>query len=103
MMSDLLFEKRDRVALGHFNRPAYDKALTPDMGVRLAQAWREFREDDGLRVAILTGTGNTFSAGADLARLIPLLTKARTPEDEWDRALFADKSLFQAALLRRFE
>src|SRR5262245_32949934 len=102
-MSDLLFEKRDRVAVVTFNRPEKKNALTPEMVVRLAQAWREFRDDDGLRVAILTGAGDTFSAGADLGRLIPLLTRARAPEDDWDRTLFADKSLFQAAVLRRFE
>jgi len=102
-MSDLLFEKRDRVALVTFNRPTKKNALTPEMIVLLAQAWREFHDDDGLRVSILTGAGDTFSAGADLGRLIPLLTRARAPEDEWDRALLADKSLSQAALLRRYE
>src|SRR5262249_18714725 len=102
-MSDLLFEKRDRVALVTFNRPTKKNALTPEMIVRLAQAWREFHDDDGLRVAILTGAGDIFSAGAGLGRLIPLLPRARAPEDDWDRALLADKSLSQAALLRRYE
>jgi enoyl-CoA hydratase len=72
------------------------------MIVRLAEAWSDFRDDDSLRVAVLTGAGDTFSAGADLGRLIPLLTKARPPEDEWDHKLIADRGIFQAAILRRF-
>jgi enoyl-CoA hydratase len=85
------------------NRPEKKNALTPEMMVRLAEAWRDFRDDDGARVAILTGAGDIFTAGADLGRLIPLLTRARKPEDDWDRRLMEDKTLFQDAVLRRFE
>ncbi len=102
-MGDLLFEKKDGVAVVTFNRPAKKNAFTPEMVVNLADAWTEFRDDETLRVAILTGNGDTFSAGADLGRLIPLLTRARPAEDEWDRRLLADPKLFQAAILRRFE
>lgn len=102
-MTELLYEKRDGIAILTLNRPARKNALTPEMMVRLAEAWRDFRDDDGARVAILTGAGDTFTAGADLARLIPLLTRARKPEDDWDRRLLEDKTLFQTAVLRRFE
>jgi len=102
-MTELLYEKRDGIATLTLNRPARKNALTPEMMVRLAEAWRDFRDDDAARVAILTGAGDTFTAGADLARLIPLLTRARKPEDEWDRRLLEDKTLFQTAVLRRFE
>ena len=102
-MTELTYEKRDGIAILTFNRPDKKNALTPEMMVRLAEAWRDFRDDDSARVAILTGAGDTFTAGADLARLIPLLTRARKPEDDWDRRLLEDKSLFQDAVLRRFE
>ncbi|MGH2616088.1 MAG: enoyl-CoA hydratase-related protein [Thermomicrobiales bacterium] len=103
-MPDLLFEKHDYIAVITFNRPERRNAITPEMIVRLHDAWVEFRDDDSLRVAILTGAGNeAFSAGADLARLIPLLTKARAPEDEWDQRIIKDRSIFQAGILRRFE
>jgi enoyl-CoA hydratase len=102
-MSDLLFEKRDGLALLTLNRPAKKNALTPEMIVRLADAWTEFRDDSALRVAVLTGAGDTFSAGADLGRLIPLLTRARPPDDEWDERMLADPKIFQAAILRNFE
>jgi enoyl-CoA hydratase/carnithine racemase len=101
---ELLFEKHDDIAVVTFNRPERRNAITPEMIVRLYDAWVAFREDERLRVAILTGAGqDAFSAGADLARLIPLLTKARPPDDDWDRRLLADPSIFQGAILRRFE
>ena len=102
-MSEVLFEKRDGVALITYNRPLKKNAFTPEMMVRMGDAWTEFRDDDALRVAVLTGNGDTFCAGADLGRMIPLLTKARAPEDEWDHRLLADPTLFQKAILRNFE
>jgi enoyl-CoA hydratase len=85
------------------NRPATRNAMSPEMLVRLGTAWREFRDDRTLRVAILTGAGDAdFSAGGDLARTMPPLTGARCPEDEWDRRLLADLGLFTDAILRGF-
>ncbi len=102
-MSEVLFEKKDGVAVITYNRPQKKNALTPEMLVRLSDAWTEFRDDDALRVAVLTGNGDTFCSGADLGRLIPLLTKARPPDDEWDQRMLADPAIFQKAILRSFE
>src|SRR5688572_24150097 len=102
-MSDLLVEKRGHVLVVTFNRPEKKNSVTPEMVVRLAETWTAFRDDDELRVAVLTGTGDSFCAGADLGRLIPLMTRARPAEDEHDRALLADPSIFQVAFLRSFE
>ena len=103
-MSDLLYEKRDHVAILTFNRPERRNALSPETMVRLADAWRDFRDDDALRVAILTGAGDqAFCAGGDLARLMPLFTGARQPEDEWDHRLMAEAGdIMSTALLRPF-
>jgi len=104
-MPDLLYEKRDGVAIITFNRPERRNALSPETLVRLADAWKDYRDDDTLRVAILTGAGEeAFCAGGDLARLMPLFTGARQPEDEWDHALMANAGEIMAtALLRPFE
>ena len=56
-MPDLLYEKRDGVAIITFNRPERRNALSPETLVRLADAWKDYRDDDTLRVAILTGAG----------------------------------------------
>ena len=101
--SDLLFETRNGIAVITFNRPEKKNSITPEMMVRMAEAWRRFRDDDSLRVAVITGAGDSFCAGADLGRLIPLLSRARPAEDEFDRAILADKTIFYTALLRNFE
>jgi enoyl-CoA hydratase len=102
---DLLYEKRDGVAILTFNRPEKRNALSPELLVRLAEAWVDFRDDDALRVAILTGAGDqAFCAGGDLGRLMPLFTGARKPDDEWDQRLMGDLGRIMAtALLRPFE
>ena len=99
----LTFEKREQIAFITLNRPEVLNAIDPEMMVRLAEAWIEYDQDDELRVAIVTGAGEkAFCAGADLRRLIPLLTGTREPEDEWDHRLRADASLGRTALLRGY-
>jgi enoyl-CoA hydratase len=67
-MPHLLVERRDDgVLVLTMNRPEKRNALSPEMLVRMSEAWRGFRDDPALRVAILTGAGDTdFCAGGDL-------------------------------------
>jgi enoyl-CoA hydratase len=103
-MTVLLYEKRDGIAHVTLNRPEVHNAMDSEVMVRLAEAWQDFADDDTLRVAIITGSGDkAFSAGADLRKLIPLLTGARQPEDEWDQKLMENRRLTNVALLRGFE
>ena len=97
----LLYDVRDGVAYITFNRPEVHNAWNPEVMVRLAEAWNAVHEDDNVRVAIVTGTGDkAFSVGADLGHLIPVLTGARRPQDDWDRRVIEDRSLTRSALLR---
>src|SRR4051795_11240030 len=48
------------------NRPEAKNAFSPEMLVGLADAWDEIDSNPQIRVAILTGAGGTFCAGADL-------------------------------------
>jgi enoyl-CoA hydratase len=97
----LLYEKRNGVAYLTFNRPEVRNAWSPELMCRLADAWKDFGEDDSLRVAIITGTGDqAFSAGADLAKLIPLWTGGRKPEDAWDERVTKDPGIFNYVLMR---
>jgi enoyl-CoA hydratase len=104
-MPDLIYEKRDGIALITLNRPERRNAFSPESIIRLAEAWIDYRDDDALRVAILTGAGDkAFCAGGDLGRLLPLFTGARQPEDDWDHRLMADLPHYMStALLRPFE
>ena len=104
-MPDLIFEKRDEIALITLNRPERRNAFSPETIIRLAEAWVDYRDDDDLRVAILTGAGEkAFCAGGDLGSLLPLLTGAIQPSDEWGERLMADvRHYMSTALLRPFE
>lgn len=102
--SHLLVEREDGVMTLTMNRPAARNAISPQMLVKLCAAWHEFRESTDLRVAILTGQGETdFSAGGDLKLTMPLMTGARQPEDEWDQKILEQPSQFTDAILRGFE
>jgi enoyl-CoA hydratase/carnithine racemase len=70
-MPKVLYEKRDRVAHVTLNRPEAKNAIDPETHELLWQTWEDFRDDDALDVAILTGAGDAFSAGADLKTFIP--------------------------------
>jgi methylglutaconyl-CoA hydratase len=54
------------VAEVRMNRPAARNALDPESMELLGQALTNAQADDSVRVIVLTGTGNTFSAGADV-------------------------------------
>lgn len=103
-MSVVLFEQQDHVAIVTINRPEARNAMDPEVQVRLAEAWLRVRDDDSIRVAIITGAGGkSFCSGADLGKLIPLYSGARQPEDEFDKAVMSDRGLGDRAILRRFD
>lgn len=66
MTSSVLYERQQQVAIITLNRPALKNAIDTSIRQGLFDAWRRFEEDTSARVAILTGAGNTFSAGMDL-------------------------------------
>ncbi|HJP09099.1 MAG TPA: enoyl-CoA hydratase-related protein, partial [Arenicellales bacterium] len=66
------FEREGRLAWVTIDRPEAMNALDMAHNEELNRVWAEFRDDQDLWVAILTGAGNkAFSAGADLKTLIP--------------------------------
>jgi enoyl-CoA hydratase/carnithine racemase len=67
----VLYEKRGRVAHVTLNRPEAKNAIDPETHEALCAVWADFRDDDGLDVAILRGAGDTFCAGADLKTYVP--------------------------------
>ncbi|TAJ73744.1 MAG: crotonase/enoyl-CoA hydratase family protein [Phenylobacterium sp.] len=98
------FERRRHVAIVTLNRPEALNAISPEMLVRLAEAWTRVRDDQEIRVAVVTGAGDrAFCSGADLGRFIPLMSRARPPEDEWDRRVLADRDMLGTGLLRTFD
>ncbi|WLP90496.1 enoyl-CoA hydratase/isomerase family protein [Gordonia sp. NB41Y] len=70
-MSKVVYEKRDSVAWITMNRPEVKNAVDVEMHEQLSAAFEDFRDDPQLRVAVLTGAGDTFTAGADLRTHAP--------------------------------
>jgi enoyl-CoA hydratase/carnithine racemase len=70
-MSKVLYTKRDRIARVTINRPEARNAIDPDVHRLMVEAWADFRDDESVDVAILTGEGEAFCAGADLKTYIP--------------------------------
>lgn len=73
------YDKRDRIAFVTLQRPEARNAVDPAMHEELCRIWRDFRDDDGLDVAVLTGTGEAFCAGADLRSYVPVNYVDATP------------------------
>src|SRR3954463_10654568 len=80
-MSKVLYEKRERVAYVTINRPDARNAVDPDVHRLMIETWADFRDDDSVDVAILTGAGDAFCAGADLKTYIPPIMANATPHD----------------------
>ncbi len=68
-MPTVLSERRDSIFIVTINRPAVRNAVDRDTASALAETFRDFDSDPSLNVAILTGAGGCFCAGADLKAL----------------------------------
>ena len=67
---DIQVITEEGIALIYLNRPDVLNALSETMKDELIQVLKETEEDDAVRVAILTGRGRGFCAGADLNRFL---------------------------------
>lgn len=67
---NLLYERKGPICYITINREERRNAIDPKTSQELLGAFTAFKEDDGLRVAIVTGAGDkAFSAGADLVAM----------------------------------
>jgi len=68
----LEFSIHDQVATVVLNRPEAMNAIDPETQSELLDCWQRIREDDDVRVAILTGAGErAFCTGSDLKKTMP--------------------------------
>ncbi|MEO6470632.1 MAG: crotonase/enoyl-CoA hydratase family protein [Aeromicrobium sp.] len=65
-MGHILYETADSVCTITLNKPESRNAVDGLMAKALREAFEAFEADDDLEVAVLTGAGGTFCAGADL-------------------------------------
>ena len=66
MTDTVLYELDGHVATITYNRPGALNAINGEMRADLNAAFARFRDDDDAWVAIVTGSGRAFCAGADL-------------------------------------
>lgn len=65
-MDTVSYDRQGRIAVVTINRPERRNAVDAETAGLLYDAFKAFDADDGLDVAVLTGAGGTFCAGADL-------------------------------------
>jgi enoyl-CoA hydratase len=72
------YERDAHVVVLTYNRPKQRNAVSRQMNAELHEAWRRFRDDDDAFVLVITGEGEAFCAGWDLA------DAAETTIENWD-------------------
>jgi enoyl-CoA hydratase len=70
------YEQRGHVALVTIDRPERRGAMNNESYSQLAAAWRTAATTKSVRVAVITGVGDSYCAGADLKELIPEVASA---------------------------
>ncbi len=95
MYTHFLVEKAEQIATITLNRPEKRNPINVDMLKEFEAILHDLRDDASSRVVILTGTGNSFSAGADLSIL-----KGVTDEADKQR-LFAEARNHRIRLIAR--
>jgi enoyl-CoA hydratase len=90
-----LLERDGQVLTVTLNRPEAKNALSSGMLAGMYRAWRLLDSDPELRVAILTGRGSVFCAGADLKAM-----GGGERDEEFQRLMADVPDLHWQALLR---
>ena len=86
----VLVERDGHVVTVTLNRPDKRNAFNAEVLCRCCDAWDLIDGDDDVRVAILTGAGGDFSAGADLDRLVGAMLSGKPAENEFEERIRQD-------------
>jgi enoyl-CoA hydratase len=90
-----LLEREGHMLIVTLNRPEAKNALSGGMLAGMYRGWRMLDEDPELRVAILTGRGDVFCAGADLKAM-----GGKDKDEEMEKLMAEVPDLHWQALLR---
>lgn len=94
----LTLERDGHVAIVTMNRPDARNAWSLELLARMWDAWETIDSDPDVRVAILTGAGGTFCAGADLKMM-----HSDQSDNPWHARFRADPELHWKAMLRHYQ
>jgi len=96
----VLVEKDGPVLIVTLNRPEKRNAVNCEAMCRLYDAWVELDRDPALRVAILTGVGNTFCAGMDLSEIGKM--QKGVADNEWMERVRKEPHVIYGAWLKTY-
>lgn len=72
IMKNVLFEKHNHIGIITFNRPESLNALSSGFVQEIHDTVKAAEADDEVYVLVLTGTGKSFIAGADIEEMYPM-------------------------------
>jgi len=96
----VLVEKDGHVLTVTLNRPEKRNCFNSEVMCRVYDAWVQLDEDPEIRVAILTGKGDTFCAGMDLSE-IPKLRTGK-PENDWMKRVMENPDITLGCWLKTY-
>lgn len=83
-LNDILYEKKDAIAIATFNRPAVLNAFRQATLREFIDILDDVKTDSTVRVLIITGNGRAFSAGIDLKEMADTTSDDRSVKQEYD-------------------
>lgn len=83
-LNDILYEKKDGIAIATFNRPAVLNAFRQATLREFISILDDVQADNTIRVLIITGNGRAFSAGIDLKEMANSSSDVRSVKQEYD-------------------
>lgn len=72
---NIIYEKKEGIAYIKINRPKALNALNTETITELDKAVTEIENDNNVKIAIITGEGKAFAAGADISAMKDMNTK----------------------------
>lgn len=69
-MDEILFHKMDGIATITFNRPEKYNSVNRELALAMQKALDNCREDEDIKVVVVTGNGKAFCAGQDLGEIV---------------------------------
>ncbi len=99
-MPAVIVEKKGHILTVTLNRPEKKNCVNSEVMCHLCDAWIQLDEDPELRVAILTGTGDTFCSGMDLSE-IPKL-RAGKPENDFMKRVMDNPKMMMDCWLKTY-
>ncbi|HEX2057569.1 MAG TPA: crotonase/enoyl-CoA hydratase family protein [Actinomycetota bacterium] len=96
-------EARDSTLVVTIHRPDVRNAVDRSTAAALADAFRSFEADEALRVAVLTGAGGHFCAGADLKAMLEGPDRANRVEPDGDGPMGPTRMLLRKPVVAAVE